>query len=65
MCKYGDERHNISGCKDTTAYEAMQNIRREERRALIGKLKSLANSYGYRIVSTIRLKELDGDINGK
>lgn len=54
-------KYNQSGCKDATAYAAIENIRREERRTLIGKLKQLANSYGYRIVGTIRVKEMDGD----
>ncbi len=60
MEKYNDERLNFSGMRDETAYSAIQNIRREERKNLILKLKALANSHGYRIVSTIRLKELDG-----
>ena len=54
-------KYNQSGCKDATAYAAIENIRRGERRKLIDKLKLLANSYGYRIVSTIRLEEMDGD----
>ena len=37
-----DERHNSSGCKDMTAYRAMRNIKKEERRALIMKMKELA-----------------------
>lgn len=64
MGKYSDERMNISGCRDITAYSAIQNIRREERKKLIIMLKQLANKHGYRIVSTIRLKELDGDTDG-
>ena len=54
-------KYNESGCKDTTAYAAIENVRREERRRLVHKLKLLANSYGYRIVSTIRVEEMDGD----
>ena len=61
MAKYNDERMNFSGCRDTTAYSAMQNIRRDERRKLIAALKAVASSHGYRIVSTIKLKEMDGD----
>lgn len=61
MGKFNDERLNISGKRDTTAYLAVQNIRRDERKNLILKLKALANSYGYRIVSTIRLKELESE----
>ena len=54
-------RLNGSGCADITAYEAMKAVRREERRNLIAELKALANRHGYRIVSTIRLKDMDGD----
>lgn len=39
----------------------MKAVRREERRNLIAELKALANRHGYRIVSTIRLKDMDGD----
>jgi len=62
--KFNDERMNISGCRDTTAYSAIQNIRREERKNLIIMLKQLANKHGYRIIGTIKLKELDGDTDG-
>ena len=65
MGKFNDERLNFSGMRDTTAYSAIQNVRRDERKNLILKLKALANSHGYRIVSTIRLKELDGGDYGK
>lgn len=61
MCNQDNGRHNSSGCADITAYEAIKNVRREERRRLIAELKALANKHGYRIVSTIRLKDMDGD----
>ena len=61
MCKQVNDRLNSSGCTDITAYEAMKAVRREERRQLISELKALANKHGYRIVSTIRLKDMDGD----
>ena len=61
MCKQENDRLNSSGCADITAYEAMKAVRREERRNLITELKALANRHGYRIVSTIRLKDMDGD----
>ena len=61
MCEKINDRHNGSGCTDITAYEAMKAVRREERRTLIAELKALANRHGYRIVSTIRLKDMDGD----
>ena len=61
MCEKINDRHNGSGCTDITAYEAMKAVRREERRKLIAELKALANRHGYRIVSTIRLKDMDGD----
>ena len=60
MCEKINDRLNGSGCADT-AYEAMKAVRREERRNLIAELKALANKHGYRIVSTIRLKDMDGD----
>ena len=59
--KNPNEKYNESGCTDSTAYIAIQNVRRGERRQLITELKALANSRGYRIGSTIRLKETDGD----
>ncbi len=61
MCEKINDRLNCSGCTDITAYEAMKAVRREERRKLIAELKALANRHGYRIVSTIRLKDMDGD----
>ena len=61
MCYQDNDRRNSSGCTDATAYEAIKNVRREERRKLIAELKALANKHGYRIVSTIRLKDMDGD----
>lgn len=61
MCEKINDRLSGSGCTDITAYEAMKAVRREERRKLIAELKALANRHGYRIVSTIRLKDMDGD----
>ena len=61
MCEKINDRLNSSGCADITAYEAMKAVRREERRNLIAELKALANKHGYRIVSTIRLKDIEGD----
>ena len=61
MCRHENDRINSSGCADVTAYEAIKNVRREERRRLIAELKALANKHGYSIVSTIQLKDLDGD----
>ena len=61
MCYQDNDRRNSSGCTDITAYEAIKNVRREERRRLIAELKALANKHGYRIVSTIQLKDMDGD----
>ena len=61
MCRHENDRINSSGCADITAYEAIKNVRLEERRRLIAELKALANKYGYRIVSTIQLKDMDGD----
>ena len=61
MCRHENDRINSSGCTDITAYEAIKNVRREERRKLIAELKALANKHGYRIVRTIQLKDMDGD----
>lgn len=61
MCEKINDRLNSSGCADITAYEAMKAVRREERRNLIAELKALANKHGYRIVSTIRLKDMEGE----
>ena len=61
MCRHENDRINSSGCADITAYEAIKNVRREERRRLIAELKALANKHVYRIVSTIQLKDMDGD----
>ena len=52
------EKVNASGCRDETAYEAIKNIRREERRNLIADIISLAASRGYEITSNIRLEEI-------
>ena len=60
-----DDRMNSSGCKDMTAYRAMKNIKKEERRSLIVKLKELANQHGHEIISIIRLNELECDDFGK
>lgn len=57
--KNRDDRYNSSGCKDMTAYNAMRNIKKEERRRLIEKLKEVAGQHGYEIISIIRLKELE------
>ncbi len=50
---------NGSGCKDFTAYEAIRNIQREERKKLIADIVTLAASRGYEITSNIRLRELE------
>ena len=58
--KKPDSRYNDSSCIDMTAYEAIENVRREERKKLISEIKNLANDYGYRITSVIELEELEG-----
>ena len=60
-----NEIKNTSGCTDKTSYEAMQNVRREERRNLIAELKSVAQNHGYMITSKIILKELPEVNNAK
>ena len=57
-------KYNASGCEDTTAYQAIKNVQREERRQLIADLKALACQHGYKIVSTIELKEIESDVDG-
>ena len=53
-----EELYNNSGCVDKTAYEALKNIRREERRALINLLKLTAENHGYEITNRIELREI-------
>ena len=57
------EKLNTSGCRDETAYEAMKNIRREERKRLIADITELAAQRGYEITSNIRLEEIK-EVNG-
>jgi len=56
------EMLNQSGLKDKTAYEAIQNVRKEERRKLREKLHALANENGYVITGKIYLKEISDDL---
>ena len=60
--KKPDMKYNDSGCRDMTAYEALRNVQREERRNLITAIKALAKERGYKIVNVIELEELDGDM---
>lgn len=53
-----NELRNANGCTDKTAYEAIRNIRREERKNLIEELNAVAKQKGYIIVSKIVLKEI-------
>lgn len=52
------EKLNTSGCRDETAYEAIKNIRREERKKLIADITELAARRGYEITSNIHLEEI-------
>ena len=54
-------KYNSSGYKDMIAYEAVQNVHREERKKLIDEIRALAQSYGYIIVGAINLKEITDD----
>ena len=45
-----------------TAYEALHNVQREERRNLITAIKALAKERGYKIINVIELEELEGDM---
>lgn len=60
-----NELYNASGYVDKTAYKAIRNIKKEERRKLIMKLKAVANQHGYDIISIIRLQELEDTADGK
>lgn len=53
-----NDLYNESGCIDRTAYEALKNIRREERKALINLLKLTAENHGYEITNRIELREI-------
>ena len=57
-----DERNNDSGYRDPTAYKALRNAKKQERRDLIQKLNALANQHGYQIISIIKPREIDIDI---
>ena len=56
-----NDLYNESGCIDKTAYEALKNIRREERKALINLLKLTAEKHGYEITNRIELREVKED----
>ena len=53
-----NEKFNSSGCLDKTAFDAIQNVRRAERKKLIAEIKELAARYGYEIDCRIDLKEI-------
>lgn len=55
------EKYNQIGYKDMTAYEAVKNVHREERRKLIAEIRVLAQSHGYVITGAINLKEINDD----
>ena len=59
MGKNKNDYLNGSGCKDFTAYEAIRNVEREERRKLISDLKDLAERRGYMILGSIQIKEIE------
>ena len=54
-----EERNNDSGYRDSTAYRALQNAKKQERCDLIQKLNALANQHGYQIISVIKLREIE------
>ena len=59
-----DSIYNNSRCLDLTAYKAMKEVQREEKRQIISEIKEVAKKHGYAIVSTIKLKEMECDFNG-
>ena len=54
-----NELRNTSGCIDKTAYNALKNIRREERKCLINLLKLTAEKHGYKITGRIYSSEIE------
>jgi hypothetical protein len=56
-----DIKYNKSGYVDTTAYEAMKNVQREERKQIVSQMQEIAKKYGYKIINRIELKALNSD----
>ena len=56
-----DIKYNKSGYADTTAYEAMKNVQREERKQIVSQMQEIAKKYGYKIINRIELKALNSD----
>ena len=54
-----DDQNNQNGYKDPTVYNALKKIKNDECQELIQKMNALANQHGYRIVSIIKLREID------
>lgn len=52
------EMYNASGCRDLTAFQALNNIESEERaKEFIKAVFSLANRYGYHIDNRIEFTD--------
>ena len=51
-------KFNGSGYKDDTAYAAILNVQKAEKKRLIANLKELAEKRGYRIVGVINLANI-------
>lgn len=60
MYRGNDPRRNASGYIDTTAYKAIQNIEKEERRVkkLIATIFNICELAGFRVESRIVLKDI-------
>lgn len=56
-----DMKYNEIGCIDKTAYAAINRIRKDERKKIIYEMKELAQKHGYKIISIIRLREIEGE----
>lgn len=56
-----DMKYNESGCIDKTAYATINRIRKDERKKIIYEMKELAQKHGYKIISIIRLREIEGE----
>ena len=59
--RQNDIKYNNSGYMDNTAYYAIKNIQKEERKQLISIMKELAKRHGYEIISIIKLRALSDD----
>ena len=56
--KFKNEKYNASGCKDLTAYDAIENIEMEKRlNALLKKIFRLCDNYGFHLEGRLVLRD--------